>query len=353
MLRRTLLALLTGALLAATPTTAHALTRPIPADTSCRSGAVHLTFDDGPQAADTKRLLGVLRKHKARATFYVQGARAKGNGPLIKRMAADGHSVQNHSWSHPRLIRMSSRQVDGQLRRTSAVIKALTGVAPKYMRPPYGENNAMVRSVIKKNHMRQALWTIDTNDWRGYSSATIRRNALGPLRKHRSNVVLMHDGAVNAPRTVAAVPGIIAGLRKRGFCTKAMTKPPKLVRLTAKSRRFVEPTSHSRVVTVRLRLDKRSPYDAAVRVRTVSGSARAGVDFKTIRSVRRIKKGANKVDVRVRIYGHRQVTGVRSLLLRFDNPVNLRRGTKKIRITIADSKKWAPPAPKPSPKVVK
>lgn len=192
--------------------------RAIALDRSCRRGKVALTFDDGPNPTYTPRLLLLLRRHHARATFFVTGLNASRHPEIPRAMHRDGHAVENHSWDHPELTELSARAVRRQLTRTSAVIRRTTGRAPEYFRPPYGATDRAVREIGRRLHLRQELWTVDTRDWSGLRAATIRTKAMRGLRPHGTNVVLMHDAVTNSPRTLQAVPQIIRAIRAHGYC---------------------------------------------------------------------------------------------------------------------------------------
>src|ERR1043166_7250206 len=99
---------------------------------------VAMTFDDGPSAKLTPRLLDLLAAHHIHATFFVIGQNVSENPEITARAAREGHEIGNHSWSHPNFAKMSTEGVRNQLRKTDEAIKSATGASPKLMRPPYG-----------------------------------------------------------------------------------------------------------------------------------------------------------------------------------------------------------------------
>ncbi|MGK5550742.1 polysaccharide deacetylase family protein [Actinomadura kijaniata] len=169
---------------------------------------VALTFDDGP-GKHTKRLLDDLRKAKVPATFFMLGQNVGGNRALVKRMAAEGHELANHTWSHPQLTQLSNAAVRSQISRTNKAIKAAGGVTPRLMRPPYGATNSRVGRAVG---MPQIMWSVDTLDWKYRDVA--RNVRVGVNTPRKGDIVLFHD--IHAT-TVAAIPKVIAGLKKRGF----------------------------------------------------------------------------------------------------------------------------------------
>jgi len=190
---------------------------------TCRTGKVALTFDDGPQPGDTGKLLRVLRRKHARATFFVQGYRVRAHPKLIRKITRAGHRIGNHTWNHPDLTGLSKRQIRSQIVRTNRAIRAAGGPRPTLVRPPYGATNDRVAGVVKQLRMHEVLWTVDTHNWSGGSVDAIVHRALTAIRPG-DNIILMHDGVATSGRTVKAVPRIIRGIRKRGYCIAPLTR---------------------------------------------------------------------------------------------------------------------------------
>ncbi|GAB3680951.1 polysaccharide deacetylase family protein [Actinocorallia lasiicapitis] len=172
---------------------------------------VALTFDDGPMP-DTARLLRILDKYQAKATFFVVGAMVKEHPDLVRDEVAAGHEIANHSWDHSDLARMSESGVRSQLQRTNDIVQQTAGVTPTLLRPPYGSTDAQVSAVAKSMGMPQIMWAVDPLDWKDRDAGTVSRRVLSETR--RGDVVLMHD---IHPSTVTAVPAILEGLAGRGF----------------------------------------------------------------------------------------------------------------------------------------
>lgn len=320
--------------LAMTAAPAQAVIAP---DTHCRSGKVSITFDDGPHGTNTPKLMKILRKHHAQATFFVQGTNVKRYPAIVKAMIHDGHAVENHSWDHPHLTRLSDTQIANQISRTSSVIKKYTAIAPRYMRPPYGDTNARVRKIIGKKHLVQKPWTIDTGDWRDRSSASIRNAALHGLHKHRSNVILMHDAVTNSPRTLAAVPGIIVGLRKRGYCLVPLQVTAPDSRLRAADRHLAEATTETQAVTVRFTLDAASQRAGSFRIHTVDGTATAPKDYRGVSRRLSFPRGTRSVTTTVTFRPDQGANVDKAFTVKIDTPVHVRLVTRTVRIAVADN----------------
>ncbi|RYJ04997.1 MAG: hypothetical protein EON52_13850, partial [Actinomycetales bacterium] len=310
--------------------------KPIPADFACRRGKVSITFDDGPHATYTPRLLKILRRENAQASFFVTGQNATRYPALVRAALRDGHAVENHSWDHPYLTSLSRKRVASQLRRTSHAIRTATGRSPVYFRPPFGSTSKKVRSVARKQHLHQELWTIDTNDWTGLSAKKIRSGAMKGLRPHRSNVILMHDAVTNSPATLKAVPQIIRGLRAKGYCLVPVEAVTKRVVARSGERTVAEPSKRSSVVPLHVWLDDRTPRQGSLRATLVDGTAKAGRDY--VAKSRRIVfgRGGFAHDFSVRLLADASSSGPRYFWLRLDRATALRVGTRKVKVVIRD-----------------
>src|SRR5437868_8457195 len=103
---------------------------------------IAMTFDDGPSATLTPKLLDLLAAHHIKATFFVIGENVAEHPEIVERAAREGHEIGNHSWSHPNFGKMSDEGVRGQVQRTDDAIKEATGTRPILLRPPYGSITA-------------------------------------------------------------------------------------------------------------------------------------------------------------------------------------------------------------------
>ncbi|WP_433174500.1 polysaccharide deacetylase family protein [Actinoallomurus sp. CA-150999] len=179
-----------------------------------RAKVVYLSFDDGPSPY-TPKVLKVLAKYGARATFFELGQNVTRRPGLTRKVAAQGGSVQNHTWSHPDLTRVSASVFRSQVRRTDRAIRAATGVTPRCLRPPYGAVNHTVRARARALHKKVILWTVDPQDWARPGTSAIVHRVLTHV--HPGSVVPMHDGGGNRSQTVAALPEILKALKERGY----------------------------------------------------------------------------------------------------------------------------------------
>lgn len=196
---------------------------------------VALTFDDGP-GPYTARLLRLLARAGARATFFVVGDRVAAR-PALVRTAERRGAVGNHTWSHPRLAGLDRRVLVRELLRTqAAVVRATGGARPLLFRPPYGVGTPRQKAAVRSLGLVDVRWSVDSGD--AYPRATARsvvRTVTAGLRP--GAIVLLHDAH---PWTVAALPGILGAVRRRHLTAVTI---PELVTL--------DPPSHAQLVPVK------------------------------------------------------------------------------------------------------
>lgn len=169
---------------------------------------VALTFDDGPSSY-TSRVMRILDRKGVRGTFFVLGSEIGGRADLLRRLVRHKHELANHTFGHETFAS------SGSLARTSRAIEQASGFEPCRFRPPGGFVDASLVSRARSLGMTTVGWDVDTRDWTGLSAGSIRSRAVGPAQA--GSIILMHDGGGNRSQTVAALPGIINDLRRRGF----------------------------------------------------------------------------------------------------------------------------------------
>jgi len=176
---------------------------------------VYLTFDDGPDAHYTPQVLEVLRRFGVRATFFELGSSVARRPDLTARVHLRGHSVQNHTWSHPDLTEVSWIRFRREVLATDRAIRAQIGYTPHCLRPPYGAVNDLVYERAARLGKKIRLWTVDPRDWSRPGVATIVHRVLSNVVS--GSVVLFHDGGGDRSQTVAALPRILRTLKARGY----------------------------------------------------------------------------------------------------------------------------------------
>ena len=172
---------------------------------------IALTFDDGP-GPYTEKLLDILDKYDAKATFFLIGSKVSARANTLRRMQSRGHQLGNHSWSHPELPKLSVDQIAGEIDRTNEAIRQATGVKPSILRPPYGAVNGVVLEQLRLRNMSSILWSVDTRDWADRNSQIVCSRAVAGARP--GAVILMHD---IHQTSVNAVPCILSSLKQQGY----------------------------------------------------------------------------------------------------------------------------------------
>jgi peptidoglycan-N-acetylglucosamine deacetylase len=183
---------------------------------------VHLTFDDGPSPEWTPRVLELLARYRARATFFVLGSGAAAYPELVRQAFAAGHGIGNHTWSHRRLTGLDGDELAAEVSATSAAIQRATGVPVRCLRPPYATVDAASAARVKALGLHLVLWDVDTNDYLRPGAAVIAGRVLGRVRS--GDVVLLHDGGGDRRQTVAALEPLLAALAARGFRFNALCR---------------------------------------------------------------------------------------------------------------------------------
>lgn len=147
-----------------------------------------LTFDDGPKASSTERILTLLEQNNAKATFFVVGPQAKQYPDTLRRAVNMGCEIGNHTMDHLTLTKQTPEVMISQVDQTNQIVKEIAGVSPRLVRPPGGAVNDTVKSTLSQPLV---LWSVDTRDWK-------TRNAQATIDHIRKNaapgqIILMHD----------------------------------------------------------------------------------------------------------------------------------------------------------------
>jgi peptidoglycan/xylan/chitin deacetylase (PgdA/CDA1 family) len=177
---------------------------------------VALTFDDGPDPETTPALLTLLAQRGVRATFFCVGDRVARHPEVARRIAAEGHLVENHSHRHsPWTNLFSVRRLREDVSRAQAEIERATGRAPQFFRPPMGLTNQRVFRVVKELGLGVAGYSARGRDQRTGSAERVVARILRRVRP--GTIVLLHDGGVPARRLLAGVTMLIDKLEAAGY----------------------------------------------------------------------------------------------------------------------------------------
>lgn len=170
---------------------------------------VALTFDDGPFAPVGNRIMDCLAQYGGKATFYVVGNRCASYKEEMQRMAAEGHEIGNHTYSHKYLNKLGAAEIQSQIQKGSEAIQAAAGVSAATVRLPGGNKNA---TVLANVNAPMIMWSIDTLDWKTKNTQSTVDAVLGKVKD--GDIVLMHE-LYNA--TGDAALQIIPALTEQGY----------------------------------------------------------------------------------------------------------------------------------------
>jgi peptidoglycan/xylan/chitin deacetylase (PgdA/CDA1 family) len=176
-----------------------------------RYKCIALTFDDGPWPY-TPELLRTLKKHKAKATFFVLGRKVANRMALTRRIQDEGHEIGNHTWDHPKLTDLANDEIMHEVASTQEVIYEATGKYPTMMRPPSGAVDKRVRARMAELSLSVIKWDVQTKDWEARDVKVIKKRVLKGAK--RNAIVLLHD---IVPETVKAMPDVLTQLKKKGY----------------------------------------------------------------------------------------------------------------------------------------
>jgi len=189
--------------------------------TICRTNSpkkLALTFDDGPNPAITPNLLDLMGRYEAKATFFLIGRFVRECPDLVKETVARGHSLGNHTYTHPNLAWLAPARIAEELCVCQETIADVVGTAPKWFRPPYGFRNPWVVPAAAALDCQTVMWTLIPGDWREKPAEWLIER-MNPIAVHArkklppgtgygggllGDILCLHDGGhrgLNADRT--------------------------------------------------------------------------------------------------------------------------------------------------------
>lgn len=182
----------------------------MPAQASSQTKYAALTFDDGPSGRYTRRLLEGLAERDAKATFFLCGYRLEEMPALGAQIAAEGHEIGHHGYSHKNMRSLSRRAIAGELADTRELLPE--GCRPVWLRPPGGCCSDAVRQVAEVRGLSILSWSLDPKDWAVKDSAAVVRYILKNIRD--GDVILLHD---MSDSSVDAALAVIDALKPQGW----------------------------------------------------------------------------------------------------------------------------------------
>jgi peptidoglycan/xylan/chitin deacetylase (PgdA/CDA1 family) len=184
-------------------------------------GQVALTFDDGPDPEVTPKVLDLLDRHAAKASFFCIGQRAAAHPEIVRDMIRRGHSVENHSYRHPYAFACYPPfALRREIEKTQTVIHALTGSRPAFFRAPAGLRSPLLDPLMTQSDLRYASWTRRGLDCFSRNPAAIVNRLIRGLAA--GDVLLLHDGSCararnGEPIVLAVLPPLLEHLTRSGL----------------------------------------------------------------------------------------------------------------------------------------
>ncbi len=177
---------------------------------------VSLTFDDGPDPANTPRLLEILDQHQVKAAFFLIGRQAARHRDLVQAIAARGHLVGNHTYHHAWWTNfLGGPSLEREIHRAQQVFQEILGTAPRFFRSPMGRTNPHLLGALKRLGLRFVGWDRRGLDQRAEAAAPVVNRLSKRCRD--GSIILLHDGR-GKPQFIADIVGnLIPALRSRGF----------------------------------------------------------------------------------------------------------------------------------------
>ena len=170
----------------------------------------YLTFDGAPHPPNTYRILDVLDRHGVKATFFMEGLRVANEPECARTVAARGHAIGNHSYTHQDLGELTIEECVDEIERTDAAIESLLGFRPAPVRPPNGHISPEFEAYLRENGRPVILWSISVKDWLGPDEESLAERLVSQMTADEV-IAVFHDFVEWTPGAVdLAIPRIKA-----------------------------------------------------------------------------------------------------------------------------------------------
>ena len=174
---------------------------------------IAISFDDGPAQAHTAEILDILKSNNVPAVFFCIGKNITGNEYLLKKIAADGHIIGNHSYSHHFWFDLfSTKKMREDLELMNEQVKKITGFTPLLFRPPYGVTTPNMKKVMQQTGLTAVGWNVRSLDTVINDKETLLKKITGLLQP--GAIILLHD---TSSTTLSILPSFIAGCKEQGY----------------------------------------------------------------------------------------------------------------------------------------
>ncbi len=185
---------------------------------------VALTFDDGPTPGYTDTVLALLRDRGVKATFFVTGRETEANLEEARRLVAEGHELGNHSYSHSRMVLMGPATIREEIDRTDQAIREAGHAGAIYFRPPYGKKLVTLPWHLAQTGRTTIMWDLEPDSHAEIAGEASRIVDHVVANARPGSIILLHVMYESRSESMKAVPGIIDGLRARGYTFVTITE---------------------------------------------------------------------------------------------------------------------------------
>ncbi|HHW11008.1 MAG TPA: polysaccharide deacetylase family protein [Firmicutes bacterium] len=169
---------------------------------------IAFSFDATWGADQTDRLLELLREHQVRTTFFLAGNWVEEYPDMVRKIAAEGHEIGNHSYAHAHMNSLTPEQIKNDISKNHVLIKGVCGYEPRLFRPPFGEYSNKVITAAGELGYQVVQWSIDSLDWKDVSADFIYNRVMAA---EAGDIVLFHNAGKHTPEAVARLlPALIA-----------------------------------------------------------------------------------------------------------------------------------------------
>ena len=181
-----------------------------------RNDQIYLTFDDGPDPIFTPKILTILEKERAKASFFVVGEKALKYPVIIQQMNQSGHTIGIHSFEHKRLFYQPKAYIHEQLSKSKFIVEQIIGKTVRYFRPPYGVFSPRLIQVCQELDLELVLWSVMSYDF----DVRISDKSILKLIETKTtggDIIVFHDGHVKSERTVRILGSVIKIIKEKGL----------------------------------------------------------------------------------------------------------------------------------------
>lgn len=177
---------------------------------------IAFTFDDGPNPVYTRQILEIFQQVSGKATFFMIGSQMEANPEVVHEVAAQGHEIGNHTYTHPFLSKITQAECENELNQTEKRLVDMIGIKPKTFRPPYFDYNDTVVSLAEEmGYSIIGAQNMEARDWEQPGAEHIIEHSLKQFKN--GSILLFHDGFGDRSQTVEAVKVLAREAFKQGY----------------------------------------------------------------------------------------------------------------------------------------